>query len=52
MRGKEQILAILGVSRGFATQQRGCQAFQKFKLVMVEHLEKNRLKIPTFSITY
>jgi len=39
MRSKAQTAAILGVSRGFVTQQRARQAPQKFTLVMVEHLK-------------
>jgi len=38
IRSKTQTAAIPGVSRGFATQQRARQAFQKFKLVMAEYL--------------
>jgi len=41
MRCKAQTAAILGVSRGFVTQQRARQAPQKFKLVMAEHLRFN-----------
>jgi len=38
MRCKAQTAAILGVSRGFVTQQRARQASPKFKCVMGERL--------------
>jgi len=42
MRSKVQTVAILGVSRGFATQRRARRAFQKFKLAMTEHLQRDQ----------